>query len=93
MKINDTQRIGAYRAYQNTNEARTGQTESKRRKDEVQISTEAKELLDAQGQDDTARAERIESLKREVSTGTYHVETNKLAETLLPFFRPFKSND
>lgn len=88
MKINDTQRIGAYRAYQNTNEVRPGSQTGPKRKDEVQISSEAKELLGAQGAQSAERAERIESLKKEVSTGTYHVDSSKLAERMLPFFRP-----
>lgn len=95
MKINDSQRIGAYRMYQNTSEHRTEHTTGKKRKDEVQISAEAKELLGAQGAaEDPSRARRIENLKNAVSTGTYYVDSSKLAESLLPFFKPTsKPND
>ncbi len=86
MKINQTQRIGAYQAaYSQAGEQRTDGAAGKKRKDEVQISAEAKELLDAQGKAGGTRAERIESLKKEVSTGTYYVDTDKLTEKLLPF--------
>lgn len=85
MKINDTQRIGAYRTYQQQTEARTNQATGKRRKDEVQFSAEAMELLGAQRTDDPNRAQRIESLKNEVRSGTYTVDAGELAERLLPF--------
>ncbi|WP_115993903.1 flagellar biosynthesis anti-sigma factor FlgM [Cohnella lupini] len=87
MKINDTQRIGAYRTYQQQSEARTNQSTGKRRLDEVQFSAEAMELLGAQRADDPNRAQRIESLKNEVRSGTYEVDSGKLAERLLPFVR------
>ncbi|MFD0673639.1 flagellar biosynthesis anti-sigma factor FlgM [Cohnella sp. GCM10027633] len=87
MKINDTQRIGAYRTYQQQSEARTSQAEGKKRKDEVQFSPEAMQLLGAQRSDEPSRAKRIEELKQEVSTGTYNVDAGKLAEKLLPFVR------
>ncbi|WP_192896624.1 flagellar biosynthesis anti-sigma factor FlgM [Cohnella sp. AR92] len=84
MKINQTQRVGLYQAYQQAAEARPDQAVGKKRKDEVQISAEAKELLGAQGTE-AARAEKIEALKQEVSSGTYHVDAGVIAEKLLPF--------
>lgn len=87
MKINDTQRIGAYRTYQQQSEARASQTAGKKRKDEVQFSAEAMQLLGAQRSDEPGRAKRIEELKVEVSSGTYGVDAGKLAEKLLPFVR------
>lgn len=87
MKINDTQRIGAYRTYQQQSDARANQTTGKRRKDEVQFSAEAMELLGAQRAEDPNRAQRIESLKEEVRTGSYSVDAGKLADKLLPFFK------
>jgi len=87
VKINDTQRIGAYRTYQQQSDVRASQAQGKRRKDEVQFSAEAMELLGAQKTEDPNRAQRIETLKKEVSTGTYHVDAGKLAEKLLPFVR------
>jgi negative regulator of flagellin synthesis FlgM len=93
VKINDTQRIGAYRTYQQQNDARANQTAGKRRKDEVQFSAEAMELLGSQRSEDPNRAQRIETLKKEVATGTYHVDSGELAEKLLPFFRSTASKE
>ncbi|WP_276353582.1 flagellar biosynthesis anti-sigma factor FlgM [Cohnella caldifontis] len=87
MKINDTQRIGAYRTYTQSTEHRASGAESKRRKDEVAFSAEAMELLKAGKGDETDRSERIEQLKEQVSAGTYRVPDSLLAEKLLPFVR------
>jgi len=87
VKINDTQRIGAYRTYQQQSDIRTNQAQGKRRKDEVQFSAEAMELLGAQKTEYPNRAQRLETLKKEVATGTYRVDSGKLAEKLLPFVR------
>ncbi|WP_331872400.1 flagellar biosynthesis anti-sigma factor FlgM [Cohnella abietis] len=93
VKINDSQRISAYRTYQQQSDTRTNQSTGKRRKDEVQFSAEAMELLGAQRADEPNRAQRIESLKNEVSAGTYEVDAGKLVEKLLPFFRPVASKE
>jgi negative regulator of flagellin synthesis FlgM len=83
MKINEPQRVGLFRAYPQSAELRQEPASGKRRKDEVQISDEAKELLGAQSGD---RESRIRELKNEVSSGTYRVDAGKIAEKLLPFF-------
>ncbi|MCH1640515.1 MULTISPECIES: flagellar biosynthesis anti-sigma factor FlgM [Paenibacillus] len=91
MKINETGRVGAINNYQRQVESQRKDTDSKaRRKDEVSISAEAKELLKAQeGGISPERAERIEELKTQVSSGTYHVETGKIADKLAPYFKSF----
>ncbi|WP_309137879.1 flagellar biosynthesis anti-sigma factor FlgM [Paenibacillus sp. SC116] len=86
LKINDTQRIGAAQQYQRQ-QSITHATKPNKRKDEVTISTEAKQLLSANTRaQDSSKAERIQELKQAVSTGTYHVDSNKIAEKLLPIF-------
>jgi negative regulator of flagellin synthesis FlgM len=82
MKINDTQRIAAANTYRKSNEDRIIQTEGKKhkKKDEVNISSEAKELLGA-----SAAKQQVEDLKQSYQTGTYHVEASKIAEKLLPY--------
>jgi negative regulator of flagellin synthesis FlgM len=88
MKINDTQRIGAYRTYQQQSDIRANQVSGKRRKDEVQFSAEAMELLNSrQPVSDPDRTKRIEQLKNEVATGNYYVEDKLIIEKLLPFFK------
>lgn len=87
MKINDTQRINAVSQYQ-TQQAMHRAGKAPVKKDEVSISQEAKEMLNAQKTQDPSRAERIQELKHAVSTGTYRVDADKIAEKLLPYFRP-----
>lgn len=80
MKINETSRIGGIHSYRNNQETKTqvgGKKSSAR--DEVQISSEAKELLGS-----VDNRARVEDLKKAVSSGTYHVEAGKVAEKLLP---------
>ncbi|UHA75705.1 flagellar biosynthesis anti-sigma factor FlgM [Paenibacillus sp. 481] len=87
MKINETQRLGAIQHYQKQH-AVNRSTQKSMRKDELTISTEAKVMLDAQNRmQDTGRTERIEELKRAVSTGTYFVEADKIAEKMMPLFK------
>ncbi|AHD03984.1 anti-sigma-28 factor, FlgM family [Paenibacillus larvae subsp. larvae] len=86
MKINDTNRVGAFNPYARNQAASSHGTSGKKSmgKDEVQISAEAKELLDAR---EPERQKRIEELKQAVSAGTYQVDARKLAEKLLPFIK------
>ncbi|WP_106767253.1 flagellar biosynthesis anti-sigma factor FlgM [Paenibacillus faecalis] len=94
MKINDTGRVGAVHSYQRNMEAhRQEQQHKPRRKDEVSISPEAKEMLHAQERaGDPSRIEKIQALKEQVSSGTYRVSDEKLAEKLLPYFKQFPEN-
>ncbi|GKS14103.1 flagellar biosynthesis anti-sigma factor FlgM [Paenibacillus chitinolyticus] len=87
MKINDSHRIGNVNPYAKHKEQFQTAAAGKRNrpKDEVQISTEAKELLGAAG--DENRMRRIEELKQQVKSGTYHVEAGKIAEKLLPYLK------
>jgi len=88
MKIHDTQRIVAYRTYQQSLDQRVSNTVGQRRKDEVKFSAEAMQLLGSRMHtQETDRAERIEQLKNAVSAGTYRVPDHVLAEKLLPFIR------
>ncbi|AWB46239.1 flagellar biosynthesis anti-sigma factor FlgM [Paenibacillus sp. CAA11] len=90
MRINETNRIGAINSYQRTNENNQAEEKKSRRKDEVSISREGMQML--QETNNTDRAQRISELKRQVSTGTYHVETGKLVEKLAPYFRSMVSD-
>lgn len=84
MKIHESNRIGpvqAYRAAENALTRSVGKKTAAR--DEVRISSEAKELLGA----DQARIDEISELKRAVEDGTYRVDAMKIAEKLLLYFR------
>jgi negative regulator of flagellin synthesis FlgM len=88
MKINETQRLGALNPYRNSNEQRMGGTGNRGRKhDEITISNEAKELLGTQSAVNPERSKKLESLKESVTTGTYYIDSNKIAEKLLPYFK------
>lgn len=91
MKINETGRVGAVNSYQRNMETHRQEQQNKtRRKDEVSISTEAMEMLQAQERaGDPARLQKIQSLKEQVSSGTYNVSADQLAEKLLPYFKQF----
>ena len=89
MKINETGRIGGVNPYQRNIDTRDNHVDKRKfQKDQVSISSEAKEMLEADIQvHDPKRAERIQELKGAVSSGTYHVESGKLAEKLAPYFK------
>jgi len=95
MKINETGRVGAINNYQRQIDSQRKDTDNKaRRKDEVSISAEAKELLKAQEVGmDPERMQRIEELKTQVSSGTYHVDARKIAEKLVPYFKSFLNDN
>ncbi|CAH0118021.1 hypothetical protein PAE9249_00486 [Paenibacillus sp. CECT 9249] len=89
LKINDIGRLGALNQYMRNIESREGNLGKKGlQRDKVSISSEAKEMLDAQSRvKDPERAQRIEQLKEAVATGTYYVDADKIAEKLLPYFK------
>ncbi|RCW44820.1 flagellar biosynthesis anti-sigma factor FlgM [Paenibacillus prosopidis] len=87
MKINEPKRIGALNPYQKMNESRTSGANKAHKKDEVQISAAAKEMLTTSQANSAERSQRIEQLKKSVASGTYHVEAGKIAEKLLPYLK------
>lgn len=91
MKINETNRVSAINPYQRAAEAKAVTNDKKtNRKDEVSISPEAMEMLQANSTQASANAERaqkIQSLKEQVSSGTYNVDAGALADKLLPFLK------
>lgn len=81
MKINDINRVRAVNPYKNTQVTNVSSPKAKAT-DAVHISAEAKELLGSVQMG--ASTERLEQLKQAVRTGTYHIDSGKLAERLLP---------
>ncbi|MNC41995.1 Anti-sigma-28 factor, FlgM [compost metagenome] len=83
MKINEPSRVGNVNPYRKTaagNPASAASRTSK--KDEVRISTEAKELLSS-----VRNPEKLDELKKAVSTGTYQVDAQQVAEKLFPYLK------
>ncbi|WP_025027195.1 flagellar biosynthesis anti-sigma factor FlgM [Caldalkalibacillus mannanilyticus] len=60
-----------------------------RKKDELQISSEAKALLENHNTKDVARQQKVNELKQQVQNGEYKVDSEKVAEKLYQFW--FKS--
>jgi len=87
MKINEPNRISGLQPYNPSKGQRAEQTGAAKRKDQVTISPEAKELLESNRINQAERAEQLKQLKQEVSSGTYHVEAGKIAEKLLPYLK------
>lgn len=86
MKINDIQHIGAVNAYKKDASYKQAEIHKKElRKDEVQISPEAMKLLGTQGTQAASRSQKIDALRQSVASGTYHVESGKIAEKMLPY--------
>ncbi|AEI38750.1 flagellar biosynthesis anti-sigma factor FlgM [Paenibacillus mucilaginosus] len=91
MKINGSNQMNAISRYKKTAEPQQAAAPAKAKpKDQVEISSQAKELLESQsvksaGAAADARAEKIQSLKQAVQSGTYSVDAGKLAERLLPY--------
>jgi negative regulator of flagellin synthesis FlgM len=85
LKINESKRIGAANPYTKQNELRADTANKAKKKDEVQISAAAQEMLTTSKLNNSERAERINELKQSVASGTYQVDAGKIAEKLLPF--------
>jgi negative regulator of flagellin synthesis FlgM len=82
MKINEIQRTGSINPYRKTSDDTliTSKENKQKKKDEVNISSEAKEL-----QGSTASKQEVEDLKKSYMTGTYHVEASQIAEKIFPY--------
>ncbi|ACT04372.1 flagellar biosynthesis anti-sigma factor FlgM [Paenibacillus sp. JDR-2] len=87
MKINETNRIGAYNPYQKQMEQRIDGANKKKQKDIVEISAEAKEMLSTSQTNSPERQQRLEELKQSISAGTYKVDAGKIADKLLPYLK------
>ncbi|NOU95082.1 flagellar biosynthesis anti-sigma factor FlgM [Paenibacillus sp. LMG 31456] len=90
MKINGTNRVGAVNQYQKNHDAMSTSTAGKtgKKKDQVEISSEAKELLGSSNSTAAEHSkEQIDSLKSSVAAGTYKVDARSLADKLFPFIK------
>lgn len=89
MKINEVSRTGAINHYRKNNDNKAANVEKKDKvKDEVKISPEGKELLDALSAANASnRGQLVQGLKQSVDNGTYHVPTPDLVDKLLPYLK------
>jgi negative regulator of flagellin synthesis FlgM len=56
------------------------------KKDEIQISDEAKKLLSS-SKFEQERADKVNEIKQQVESGNYQVNTSKVAKSILDFWR------
>lgn len=89
MRINEPNRIGMINAYNKTGNAQAGKTgKIPMGKDEVNISTEAMEMLkQVEDPDSPQRREKVDRLKKQVEEGNYRVASDKIAEKFLSFWQ------
>lgn len=87
MKINETGRINPIHTYQKQGEGRISESARTRKTDQVQISEEAKAMLASRQPESAERKQRIQELKNEVASGTYHVDAGKIADKLWDFLK------
>ncbi|SFL89003.1 anti-sigma-28 factor, FlgM family [Paenibacillus sp. 1_12] len=90
MKVDGSNRIGAVNPYKKSYEALSASAASKtgKKKDQVEISSEAKELLGTQGPTGQEQSvDKIAELKSSVAAGTYKIDARTLAEKLFPFIK------
>ncbi|MGG1599219.1 flagellar biosynthesis anti-sigma factor FlgM [Paenibacillus naphthalenovorans] len=88
MKINGTNQVSPVNQYKKNQEHIQAAASGKKSKtkDHVEISTEAKELLESFGAKPADR-ERLDELKKSVKAGSYHVDARTLAEKIFPFLK------
>jgi negative regulator of flagellin synthesis FlgM len=87
VKVNKPTGASLVNPYQKQNQKpnpETGKASSK--KDQVQISEQAKAMLENKSTVDPARQEKVNQLKSEVQNGEYKVDSQKVAEKLYQFW-------
>ncbi|USG65332.1 flagellar biosynthesis anti-sigma factor FlgM [Brevibacillus ruminantium] len=88
MRINEPNRTGMINSYNQSNKAQSAKGRTPMGKDEVNISSEALEMLkQVEDPQSPARREKVSSLKQQVEEGTYKVPSEKIAEKFLAFWR------
>jgi negative regulator of flagellin synthesis FlgM len=89
MRIHEPNRTGMINAYNKASKTQPNKGEKiPMGKDEVQISSEALELLkQVEEAEAPARKEKVKELKQQIEQGKYHVPSEKIAEKFLSFWK------
>lgn len=86
MRINHFNSIQNNPYKKQTQDMNQESVQSSFKKDEIQISDEAKKLLSS-SKFQQERAEKVSEIKRQVESGSYQVNTSKVARSFLDFWR------
>ncbi|WP_243290284.1 flagellar biosynthesis anti-sigma factor FlgM [Bacillus sp. FJAT-47783] len=85
MKIQNY-RMNGLDLYQKQVEKQQQTKQTAQKEDKVEISKEAKQLQKASGTEQE-RHEKIESIKKQIESGTYTIDPNEIAKSMIRFFR------
>jgi negative regulator of flagellin synthesis FlgM len=86
MRINEAN-YGLY-SYQNQiNKSKQINQRKQGSVDNIEISARGQEISQAVKADQIDRQKKIDEIKQKVANGTYHVESQKIAEKLITFWR------
>lgn len=87
MRINDT-KYGFY-SYQNQQNRSNIENNIKKSNSssEVKISSLGREISQAMKSEQSLRPNRVEELKKQISNGNYHVDSSKIADKLIEFWK------
>jgi negative regulator of flagellin synthesis FlgM len=86
MRINHFNSIQNNPYKKQTQDMKQESVQSAYKRDEIQISDEAKKLLSS-SKFEQERAEKVNEIKRQVESGSYQVNTSKVARSILDFWR------
>lgn len=87
MKINKPTGASLVNPYQKQNQKPTiEKSTASSKKDQVQISEQAKAMLESKSTIDPARQEKVNQLKSQVQNGEYKVDNQKVAEKIYQFW-------
>jgi negative regulator of flagellin synthesis FlgM len=87
MRINDTKYgLYSYQNQQNRTNISTTPKKTMAATDDVSISTRGREISQSMMSEQTQRQNRIQELKHQIETGTYTVDSNKIAQKIVDFW-------
>jgi negative regulator of flagellin synthesis FlgM len=86
MRINNFNSIQNNPYKNHAQDMRSGNIQSRFKKDEIQISDEAKNLL-LSSKYEQERAEKINDIKNQIDGGTYQVKVTETVSSILNFWR------
>lgn len=88
MRINHYNSIQSNPYKKQTTDMKQERVQSLYKKDEIQISDEAKKLLSS-SKFEQERAEKVKEIKQQVDSRTYKVNVSETAKSILDFWRKF----